>query len=103
MYKIGGENVDPIEVESALMRHPAVAMAAVVGVPDARLEEIGVAYVQLLPGATAQPEELREFVRGHLARFKAPRHVRIVEGFPMTASGKIQRYVLRKLFLEAQA
>jgi fatty-acyl-CoA synthase len=102
MYKVGGENVDPIEVESVLMRHPAVAMAAVVGVPDARLEEIGVAYVQLLPNATAEPEELREFVRGHLARFKAPRHIRIVEGFPMTASGKIQRYVLRKRFLEAQ-
>jgi fatty-acyl-CoA synthase len=101
MYKVGGENVDPIEVESALMRHPAVAMAAVVGVPDARLEEVGVAYVQLLPGASAEPEELREFVLGHLARFKAPRHIHLVEEFPMTASGKIQRYLLRKQFLEA--
>jgi fatty-acyl-CoA synthase len=58
--------------------------------------------VQLLPGASAEPEDLREFVLGHLARFKAPRHVHLVEGFPMTASGKIQRYLLRKQFLEAQ-
>jgi fatty-acyl-CoA synthase len=100
MYKVGGENVDPIEVESALMRHPAVAMAAVVGVPDARLEEVGVAYVQLLPGASADADELRQFVLGSLARFKAPKRIQLVDGFPMTASGKIQRYLLRKRFLE---
>ncbi|HEY0487327.1 MAG TPA: AMP-binding protein [Mycobacteriales bacterium] len=98
MYKVGGENVDPIEVESVLMRHPAVAMAAVVGVPDPRLEEVGVAYVQLLPGATADPDELREFALGRLARFKVPKRIHLVAEFPMTASGKIQRYLLRKQF-----
>jgi fatty-acyl-CoA synthase len=103
MYKVGGENVDPIEVESALLRHPAVAMAAVVGVPDPRLEEVGVAYVQLLPGAMAEPEELRQFVLERLARFKAPKRIHLVEDFPMTASGKIQRYLLRKRFMEGGA
>lgn len=103
MFRVGGENVDPIEVETVLMRHPAVAMATVTGIPDVRLDEVGIAHVQLLNGAVATSKELREFVRERLAHYKVPRHVVFVDDFPKTASGKIQKFVLRKQFLAQQS
>ena len=96
MLKIGGENVDPMEVEAFLMGHPAVQVAAVVGLPDARLSEVAVAFVQLTPGSTLTEREAIEHCRGRVASFKIPRHVAIVDGFPMTSSGKIQKVKLRE-------
>lgn len=99
MFKVGGENVDPIEVEAVLMRHPAVAMASVVGVPDERLGEVGLACVQLLEDARVDTAELLVFAREDLASYKVPRHVRLVDGFPMTASGKVQKFLLQEAFV----
>ena len=96
MLKIGGENVDPMEVEAFLMSHPAIKMAAVVGLPDARLSEVAVAFVQLEPGSTLTEREVIEHCRGRVASFKMPRHVVFVDEFPMTSTGKIQKVKLRE-------
>lgn len=98
MYKVGGENVDPIEVEAVLMRHPAIAMAAVQGVEDDRLGEVGLAHVTLIDGAELDVQELRAYARERLASFKVPRHVVAVDTLPMTASGKVQKFRLREAF-----
>ncbi len=79
MLKIGGENVDPMEVEAFLMNHAAIKMAAVVGLPDARLSEIPVAFVQVESGCTLTEREVIEHCRGRLASFKMPRHVAFVD------------------------
>jgi fatty-acyl-CoA synthase len=95
MLKIGGENVDPMEVEAYLMGHPAVSLAAVVSYPDARLSEVGVAFVRCKPGQTLTEDALLAHCRGRIATFKIPRHVAFVDDFPMTGSGKIQKVKLR--------
>jgi fatty-acyl-CoA synthase len=99
IYKVGGENVDPIEVESALMRHPAVAFASAQGVPDERLGEVGLAHVTVTPGRMLDVDELRRYARQQLASFKVPRHVVVVDELPMTASGKVRKFMLREQFL----
>jgi fatty-acyl-CoA synthase len=96
MLKVGGENVDPMEVESFLQEHPGVQQVAVVGYPDERLGEVGVAFVQPRPETRLQPEELIGWCKGRIAGFKVPRHVLFVEEFPMTSSGKIQKVKLRE-------
>jgi fatty-acyl-CoA synthase len=96
MLKIGGENVDPMEVEAYLMSHPAINLAAVVGYPDPRLAEVAVAYVRPEPGRTVTEAEVIAHCRGRIASFKIPRHVFVVEDFPMTGSGKIQKVKLRE-------
>jgi fatty-acyl-CoA synthase len=96
MLKIGGENVDPMEVEAFLMGHPAVNLAAVVALPDPRLAEVGVAFVRLQPGMTVTEAELLDYCRGKIASFKIPRHVVVVDDFPWTGSGKIQKVKLRE-------
>jgi fatty-acyl-CoA synthase len=93
MYISGGENVYPAEVESVLHEHPAVADAAVVGVPDARWGEVGVAFV--VAAEEISEEELVEFVRGRLARFKAPKAVRFVDVLPRSGMGKVLKEQLR--------
>jgi fatty-acyl-CoA synthase len=95
MLKIGGENVDPMEVEAFLMSHPAVNLAAVVGLTDTRLAEVAVAFVRLEPGTRVTERELIDFCRGRIASFKIPRRVVLVDDFPMTGSGKIQKVKLR--------
>ncbi len=92
----GGENIYPREVEEALLDHPAVADVAVVGLPDDRLGETVAAFVRLVPGSTAGNDELDAFARDRLAAFKVPRAWHFVEGFPLTASGKIRKHVLRE-------
>lgn len=99
IYKVGGENVDPIEVESALMRHPAVSFACAQGVPDERLGEVGLAHVTVIPGQILDLEELRRHVRRQLASFKVPRHIVVVDELPMTASGKVRKFLLKEQFL----
>ena len=91
----GGENISSVEVEGVLMRHPAVQEVGVVGVPDNRWGEVPHAFVVLKPGATAVGEDLIAFVRERLAHFKAPHGVTFVTELPKTATGKIQKYVLR--------
>jgi fatty-acyl-CoA synthase len=96
MLKIGGENVDPMEVEAYLMSHPAISVAAVVSYPDARLSEVGVAFVRREPGHTLTEEDVLAHCRGRIASFKIPRHIVFVDDFPMTSSGKIQKVKLRE-------
>jgi fatty-acyl-CoA synthase len=91
----GGENISSIEVEGVLLRHPAVLEAAVVGVPHERWGEAPHAFVVLRTGATASAAELVEFARAGLAHFKAPRAVHFIDALPKTATGKIQKFVLR--------
>src|SRR6266576_98263 len=92
----GGENISSVEVEGVLLRHPAVQEVAIVGLPDERWGEAPHAFVVLKSGATAAEDELREFAREHLAHFKAPHRVNFVLELPKTATGKIQKYVLRR-------
>jgi len=96
MLKIGGENVDPMEVEAFLTTHPAINAASVVGLPDARLSEVAVAFVQLAAGCALSEQEVIAHCRGRVASFKIPRHVRFVDEFPMTSSGKVQKVKLRE-------
>ncbi|MFK5646718.1 long-chain fatty acid--CoA ligase [Ornithinimicrobium sp. LYQ121] len=97
MYISGGENVYPAEVENALMSLPGVRDCAVVGVPDERWGESGMAFVEVLPDVRVGGEELREQLRGRLAGYKLPREVRVVETIPRTATGKVQKFRLREL------
>lgn len=96
MLKVGGENVDPMEVEGLLLEHPAVLQVAVVGAPDEQLAEVPVAFVVRQPNAEASAEALRVHCRGKVASFKIPRHVVFVSEMPMTASGKIRKVELRE-------
>ncbi|MFN8574673.1 MAG: long-chain-fatty-acid--CoA ligase [Gemmatimonadaceae bacterium] len=91
----GGENISSVEVEGTLLRHPAVQEVAIVGLPDEKWGEAPHAFVVLRAGAQASESELREFVRERLAHFKCPKSVRFVSELPKTATGKIQKYVLR--------
>jgi len=91
----GGENISSIEVEGVMLRHADVQEAAIVGVPNETWGEVPHAFIVLKHGATATPDELREHARSHLAHFKAPHGVTIVADLPKTATGKVQKYVLR--------
>lgn len=91
---MGGFNVYPAEIEQVLTRHGAVSEAAVIGVPEARLGEVGRAYVTLRPGAETSPAELVGHCRERLANFKVPREVVIVEDFPRNAAGKVRKIAL---------
>ena len=92
----GGENISSIEVEGVLLRHPAVQEAAIVGLPHEKWGEAPFAFVVLKPGATATERELIDFTRERLAHFKAPHGVTFVNELPKTATGKIQKFILRK-------
>jgi fatty-acyl-CoA synthase len=96
MYISGGENVYPAEVEAALHEHEAVADAAVIAVPDDRWGEAGLAFVVVEGGAAVEPEQLRDWLRGRLARFKVPREVRLVESLPRSGMGKLDKSALRE-------
>src|SRR6202048_887573 len=96
----GGENVYPREIEEVLSTHELVADVQVIGVPDARYGEELVAFVIIKPGASLTEDELREFCRGQIAHFKIPRHVKFVTEYPMTVTGKIQKYKLRETAID---
>jgi fatty-acyl-CoA synthase len=91
----GGENISSVEVESVLLRHPAVQEVAIVGMPDERWGESPHAFVVLKGGGTATETELRDYARDHLAHFKCPQRIHFVPELPKTATGKVQKYVLR--------
>jgi fatty-acyl-CoA synthase len=95
-YRVGGEMVDPVEVEAAVQSHPAVLRAAALGVPDERLGQVGYAWVEVRPGSAATEEELKAHAAGLLASFKAPRQIRIIGELPVTPSGKVQKFRLRE-------
>jgi fatty-acyl-CoA synthase len=98
----GGENIYPREVEEFLYTHPKVNEAQVVGIPNARLGEIVVAWIRLRPGVEAAEDEIRDFCKGQIAYYKIPEHVRFVTEFPATLSGKIQKYKIREFEIEAR-
>jgi fatty-acyl-CoA synthase len=91
----GGENIYPREIEEFLYTHPAIVDAQVIGVPDARLGEELMAWVQLAPGKQLTEDELRDFCRGQIAHFKIPRYIKFVDDFPMTVTGKVRKVEMR--------
>ena len=92
----GGENVYPREIEEFLYRHPSIQDVQVIGVPDHKYGEEICAWVVPRPGATLTPEEVRAFCEGQIARFKIPRYVKLVDGFPLTVTGKVQKFLMRE-------
>ena len=98
----GGENIYPREVEEFLYTHPKVGEVQVVGIPNERLGEIVVAWIRLRPGLEATEQEIREWCQGQIAYYKIPEHVRFVDEFPATLSGKIQKYKIREFEIEAR-
>jgi fatty-acyl-CoA synthase len=92
----GGENIYPLEIEEFLMRHPAVADVQVVGIPDEKFGEEVCACIVTKDGMIISPDEIRDFCRGQIAHYKVPRHVVLVTEFPLTTSGKVQKYLLRE-------
>ena len=95
MYIVGGFNAYPAEIEGIMVGHPHVGQVAVVGVPDARLGEVGVAFVVPRPGHTVDPDELVTWCRDHMANFKVPRSVRVVDSLPLNPTGKVMKFELR--------
>jgi fatty-acyl-CoA synthase len=96
----GGENIYPREIEEYLFAHPAIRDVSVVGVPDERYGEQLCAWVILNQDATADADEIKAYCKGKIAHFKVPHYVRFTEAFPMTVTGKIQKYKLREMFAE---
>ncbi|NTW01550.1 MAG: AMP-binding protein [Oscillochloris sp.] len=96
----GGENVYPREIEEFLYSHPKVSDVQVIGVPDLKYGEEIMAWVKLKPGVTAEEEEIRAFCRGQIAHYKIPRYVHFVDSFPMTVTGKIQKFLMRQQSVE---
>src|SRR5690606_683251 len=103
VFRVGGENVAPAEVEDVLHRHPAIKQAQVIGVPDPRLIEVPAAIVILNEGQRASPEEIMAWCKGRCANFRVPRYVHIVEDFEhigLTGSSKVQKNKLREYALD---
>ena len=96
----GGENIYPREIEEFLYRHPAVQDVQVIGVPDARLGEELCAWIKLRPAQTVGEDDIRDFCRGQIAHYKIPRYIEFVDSFPMTITGKIQKYMMRDAMKE---
>lgn len=92
----GGENIYPREVEEFLYTHPKVAEVQIIGLPDEYLGEVVLAWIRLRPGETATDNEIREFCQGRIAHFKIPEHIRFVEAFPTTVTGKVQKFKIRE-------
>ena len=102
MVRSGGENVYAAEVERVLMTHPSIAEAAVVGLPDERWDERVVAVIRVTPGAEPDAEAVRAHCRAHLAAYKVPKQVEVVDDFPRTGLGKIAKSDLRALLTSRQ-
>ena len=99
----GGENIYPREIEQVLYTHPAVGDVAVVGVPDEHWGEQVAAFIKPAAGHTATAEELTAYCRAHLAAHKTPRHWVFTDAFPLTGSGKVQKFLLREQFSSGRA
>jgi fatty-acyl-CoA synthase len=92
----GGENVYPREIEEFLYGHPKIQDVQVIGVPDEKYGEEIMAWVKLREGQAATEDEIRDYCRGQIAHYKIPRYVRFVDAFPMTVTGKIQKFLMRE-------
>ncbi|RZL64899.1 MAG: hypothetical protein EOP81_06455, partial [Variovorax sp.] len=103
MFIVGGSNAYPAEIERMLQSHPQVKQAVVVGVPDRRLGEVGMAFVQLHEGEAVEAPALSAYCRERMADYKVPRHIRFVDDFPRTPTGKIQRFILAGQAKDASA
>jgi acyl-CoA synthetase (AMP-forming)/AMP-acid ligase II len=95
MFIMGGFNCYPAEIESLMFAHPEIAQVAVIGIPDARMGEVGMAFVVPKPGTTPTPDAIVAWCREHMANYKVPRRVAIVDALPLNASGKVMKFVLR--------
>lgn len=95
----GGENIYPREIEEYLYGHPAVEDVAVIGVPDERMGEELCAWIRLRAGSAGDEEDIRAFCRGRIAHYKVPRYIRFVDSFPVTVTGKIQKYLIREAMI----
>jgi len=96
----GGENIYPREIEEFLYTHPKIKDVQIVGVPSKKYGEEVMAFIQMKIGQTTTDEEIKNYCRDKIARYKIPRYVTFVESYPITASGKIQKYKLRELAIE---
>jgi len=96
----GGENVYPREVEEFLYGHPDIADVQVIGVPDQRYGEELMAWVIPRNGASLDADDVRRFCQGRIAHYKVPRYVKLVDGFPMTVTGKVQKFKMRELAID---
>ena len=96
----GGENVYPREIEEFLYHHPKIQEVQVFGIPHSTLGEVVAAWVRLREGETATVDEIREFCKDRIAHYKIPKHVRFVSEFPMTVTGKIQKFKMRQTMIE---
>lgn len=96
----GGENIYPREIEEVMHTHTEVVQAQVFGIPDAHLGEEVAMWVMVKPGSQAEPEAIKDWLKEKVAYFKVPRHIRIVQEFPMTVTGKIQKFVMREKMIE---
>ncbi len=103
IYISGGFNVSPAEVENLLLGFDVISQVAVVGIPDSRLGEVGVAFVVLRPGANTSPDEVIAWAREHIANYKVPRRVELVSELPLNASGKVLKGELRARLSEERA
>jgi acyl-CoA synthetase (AMP-forming)/AMP-acid ligase II len=97
MFIVGGFNAYPAEIENALLRHPAIQQAAVIGIPDERLGEVGMAFLVLRPDAGVTGDEIIAWSRDQMANYKVPRRVEFLDALPTNATGKVVKDDLRKL------
>jgi acyl-CoA synthetase (AMP-forming)/AMP-acid ligase II len=96
MFIVGGFNAYPAEIENIMLQHPAVAQVAVIGIPDERLGEVGMAFVLARPDQTVDEDALISWCRDRMANFKVPRRIKVVEEFPLNPSGKVMKFRLRE-------
>ena len=96
----GGENIYPAEIEQFLMRHPKIADAQVIGIPDAFMGEEMAAIIRLKPSEQLTEEELRDYCRANISRHKVPKYFKFVTAYPLTASGKIKKFELREQLIK---
>ena len=96
----GGENIYPREIEEYLYRHPNISDVQVFGVPDVKFVEELCAWIILKPDTSCSEEEIREFCRGQIAHYKIPRYIRFVKEYPMTITGKVQKFAMRDKMIE---
>jgi fatty-acyl-CoA synthase len=92
----GGENIYPREIEEFLYQHPKIQDVQVIGVPDARYGEEICAWIKLRESVTATPDEILNFCHGQIAHYKIPRYIKFVDMFPMTVTGKVQKFAMRE-------
>ncbi len=95
MFIVGGFNAYPAEIENALLRHPDIQAAAVIGIPDERLGEVGMAFVVARDGADVSPEAVIAWSRDQMANYKVPRGVEVIDELPLNATGKVEKTALR--------